>query len=94
MKNKRLTFVFGIVVFVLLVPLVAMQFTQEVNWSPMDFLLGFVLLTSIGLSIVYLPHFIKNKTGARFLILAVVLIVTLLWIEMAVGIFGSPLAGD
>ena len=34
---------------VLLVPLVAMQFTEEVNWSPFDFVFAAALLGGTGL---------------------------------------------
>ena len=40
MKTNRLLIVPGIVVAILLIPLVAMQFTTEVNWNLTDFVVA------------------------------------------------------
>jgi hypothetical protein len=78
---------------VLMVPLIAMQFTQ-VDWTPMDFVAAAVLLIGAGLMYV-LPARLLGTKGARIVLGVVVAIMFfLLWAELAVGIFDSPLAGS
>jgi len=93
-QNKRL---FGIMLFafiLLIVPAVAMQFTSEVNWGPMDFAIAAALLFGTGL----LCEFVMRRVTTlkhRIAICAGILVVLLLvWAELAVGIFGTPLAGS
>jgi hypothetical protein len=53
MKNKRLIAILLAVAGLLLIPLVAMRFTDEVNWTPMDFgVMGAMLLiTGLGIEV-------------------------------------------
>jgi ABC-type Mn2+/Zn2+ transport system permease subunit len=94
LQNKRL---FGIVLTVallLLVPLVAMQFTKEVDWSLLDFVVMGVLLLGTGLLCELVLRRVKT-IGSRIVLLAVVLLAFfLIWAELAVGIFGTPFAGS
>ncbi len=78
---------------VLLLPLVAMQFTSEVHWTASDFVVAGVLLFGTGLLIELVLR--KTKKGAwRILaVLGLMLLFLLTWLELAVGIFGSPWAG-
>jgi hypothetical protein len=94
LQNKRL---FGIVLAVaalLLIPLVAMQFTEEVDWSLFDFVVMGVLLLGTGLLGEFVLRRVKT-TGYRIALLAVLLLAFfLIWAELAVGIFGTPFAGS
>lgn len=81
-------------VMILLLPIGAMLFTHEVNWGPADFLVAAILLYGASLSIYAVKTKIQSpgiRTGMMVLILLAVL---LLWLELAVGLFGSPLAGS
>ncbi|HEY1200420.1 MAG TPA: hypothetical protein VGE79_05545, partial [Niastella sp.] len=76
------------------IPLIAMQFTSEVDWSPFDFLVMGVLLLGTGLACELVLRKVK-KTGYRVAIVAGILVALLLiWAELAVGIFGTPFAGS
>jgi hypothetical protein len=94
MKNKRWLLILALVALLLLVPLVAMQFTAEVNWNLFDFLVMGVLLLVTGLACELI--FRRFKTfKSRVLICGLVLFLFfLVWAELAVGIFGSPFAGN
>ncbi|WP_202923740.1 hypothetical protein [Pontibacter fetidus] len=94
MQNKRLTYIVGTVALLLCIPLVAMLFTDEVNWSPFDFIVAGVLLLGTGLAIDFVFRKVQNRDH-RLMICAVILAVLfLIWAELAVGIFGTPFAGS
>ncbi|EKB47840.1 hypothetical protein [Cecembia lonarensis] len=94
MKTKRISAIFLIVALLLSIPFIAMQFTEEVQWSPFDFILMGVLLSITGLGIdLILRKF--PKLQQRLILIAFVLgAFFLIWAELAVGIFGSPFAGS
>ena len=82
------------VAILLLIPLIAMQFTDEVNWSPFDFVIMGGLLLGTGLLIELVIRKVKT-TGYRIAICGAVLAsFVLIWLELAVGIFGTPFAGS
>jgi len=81
-------------VILLLIPLIAMQFTDEVNWTPFDFLVMGMLLTGTGLICEFILRRVTG-TGYRIALTAAVIgSFLLIWIELAVGIFGTPFAGN
>ena len=93
-QTKRLVAIPATVLLLLLIPLIAMQFTDEVLWSPLDFLVMGTLLISLGLAIELVIRKVK-KRKPRIILLGVVLMAFLLvWAELAVGIFGTPFAGS
>ncbi len=94
MQNKRLSIIVLTIAFLLLIPLIAMQFTDQVNWTMADFVAAGGLLLGTGLLCELVLRKVKNIRH-RIAVCAVLLIVLLLtWIELAVGIFGTPLAGS
>ena len=73
----------------LLVPLVAMRFTDEVDWTASDFLFAGVLFGSVGLAfelIVRTSGSLAYRLGAALALLAALLTV---WVNAAVGMIGS-----
>ncbi len=94
MKNKRVQLIIIVVFILLLIPLIAMQFTSEVNWDLADFIVAGFLLISFGM----LGDLVLRKTSkfkyriVAFTFLFAVLV--LIWAELAVGIFGTPFAGN
>ncbi len=93
-QNKRLTGILLVVVILLLIPLIAMQFTEEVQWTLFDFVVAAVLLLGTGLMCELVMRKFK-KTGHRIAICVVLLTVLfLIWLELGVGIFGTPLSGQ
>lgn len=93
-SNKRLAIIFSVIAGILAIPLIAMQFSDEVNWSLADFVIAGVLLSGTGLLIELVISKVRG-TGYRLAICAVVLLALLIiWAELAVGIFGTPFAGS
>lgn len=92
--NKRLVIILLTPLVLLLIPLVAMQFTTEIVWSLFDFIVAGVLLYGLVI-LIELGIRKLNENKYRILyIVGIVLIFLLLWAELAVGIFGTPIAGS
>jgi uncharacterized membrane protein len=94
MKNTRLTFILGTILVLLLIPLVAMQFSDEVDWDFFDFIIMGILLLFTGLSIEFVLRRFKRIKERILVSGAILFIFFLVWAELAVGIFGSPWAGS
>ncbi len=74
---------------VLCIPLVAMQFTNEVNWTLGDFIAAGVIIGGIGLMSEFLVRVSRDgyyRAGAACALAAVFLTI---WSNLAVGIIGS-----
>lgn len=94
MQNKRFILILATAAALLSIPFIAMQFTAEVDWDLADFLIMGVLLFGTGTLIEVVLRKVKSITN-RLIICGVVLLAFLLiWAELAVGIFGSPIAGS
>ena len=83
-----------IVGLLLLIPLIAMQLTDEVNWSFFDFIIMGALLTITGLLIGIVLKKVKYYKYREVFIVIIVMMFLLIWAELAVGLFGTPFAGD
>lgn len=73
----------------LLLPLVAMRFTNEVNWSAFDFIFAGVLFGGVGLAfevIVRRSRSLAYRSGGA---LAVVAALLTAWVNAAVGMIGD-----
>ena len=79
---------------ILLIPLIAMQLTNEVNWSLFDFIIMGAMLTITGLlgEIIFKKVKIVKYRMALYVVVAIIFLLT--WAELAVGIFGTPFAGS
>lgn len=94
MKNQRFNIIISIVAFLLLIPFLAMQFTDEVNWSLFDFAVMGILLLSTGILLDLVLRKVKTIQNRLLVGFVVLLAFFLIWAELAVGIFGSPFAGS
>ncbi len=94
MKNKRLVIILAAMSVLLLIPFVAMQFTDEVNWSGRDFAIMGGLLYGTGLLCELVLRTVRSIPGRILICAAVVVAFLLVWAELAVGIFGTPFAGS
>jgi hypothetical protein len=92
MKNKGVFISAIVTVLILLVPFVAMFFTEDVDWNIADFIIMGTLIFITGLGINWA---INTKNRYRYIIAGVILFgFLLLWAELAVGVFNSPIAGS
>lgn len=91
---KNLPKIIIIVLLLLMIPFLGMQFCSEVNWNIYDFGIAGLLLLIFGLAIDNLWRRIPTTSYRIIAIGVAFLIFALIWIELAVGIFGSPWAGN
>ncbi len=77
------------VVGVLAVPLLAMQFTEDVAWSPADFLMAGVLLLAAGLGCEFIARRGGGAARRAASLLALVGALLLVWVNLAVGLIGA-----
>lgn len=93
-QNKRLVAILALVSILLLIPFVAMQFTNEVNWSLSDFIIAGFLLLGTGLLGEFIWRKVSNRKYRLALLVGLLVALFLVWAELAVGIFGTPFAGS
>lgn len=80
--------------FLLFFPLIGMVVSKEVNWSPFDFIIMGFLLTLFGVGYNFITNHSKNLKNRILLIGTLVLMFLLVWIELSVGVFGTPFSGN
>jgi len=78
-----------ITLLILSVPLVAMRFTDEVNWSLTDFIIMGSLIFSTGLSYVMLTRSSSNTISRIAFAMAIASTFLIVWVNLAVGLIGS-----
>ena len=93
-QKKNITRIALVTGVLLLIPLLVMQFTDEVNWKIGDFIIMGILMFSAGLAYEFISRKMSTTTYRVALAIAIVLVFLLIWAELAVGIFGSPIAGS
>jgi hypothetical protein len=86
---KRVIGVALVTACLLTVPLVAMHFTDEVNWDLADFVVAGVLLMSAGLAYTLVAGRMGNAAYRAGVGVAVAAALLLVWTNLAVGLIGS-----
>ena len=71
-----------------------MYFTDEVNWTLIDFVVAGVLLIGTGVICELVLRKIKSKKSRIIILMILLILLILIWVELAVGIFGSPISGS
>jgi hypothetical protein len=92
--NKRLITILLAIAFVLLLPAVAMRFTDEVAWKLFDFVVAGGLLLAAGLAFEFFARRASSMRSRLIAGIAIVAVLVVVWLELAVGIFGTPWAGS
>lgn len=87
--SRSLLIVALVTVSILMVPLVAMQFTAEVNWSPGDFIIMGLILFGTGISYVLLTRQAANVVYRIAAAAGLGATLLMVWANLAVGLIGS-----
>jgi len=70
-----------------LLPLVAMQFTGEMNWGAVDFLIFGVMLIAACTAYEIAARMTGSRIYRTIAAVAIMAVFALVWVELAVGIF-------
>jgi len=89
MLNKYIIRILLVTAFILLLPLLAMQFTDEVIWNLADFAVAGALLFGAGLTYELVARKAGNIAYRAAVGVAVATALILIWVNGAVGIIGS-----
>ncbi len=71
-----------------------MMFSNHFNWSLFDFITMAILLLVLGIGINFILHNIKRGSLRSVLIILALLLFSLIYVELSVGVFESPFAGQ
>lgn len=74
---------------ILLMPLIAMQFTEEVRWTGPDFVFAGVLIGGVGLAFELAVRGTRNVAYRAAAVVALAAAFLTLWVNGAVGMIGS-----
>ena len=77
----------------LVLPLIGTLLSDDVNWSYADFFLMGAGLLAVGMGIDLIRRRTENPKKRLLLIAGLIGLFLLVWVELAVGLFGSPIAG-
>lgn len=88
--RKQITIVAAATAILLMIPFVAMQFSEEVDWGIGDFIIMGALIFGSGLSYVLISRMSNSVAYRAAVAIAVVAGLLLCWINLAVGIIGEP----
>lgn len=92
--SKKTMIYTAIILVLLALPLIGMQFSNAIDWKARDFAIATVLLVLAILVIEITKRIVPNKTPRRIFMAVGILVIVLIWLELAVGVFNSPIAGS
>ena len=78
----------------LIIPLFFTVISDEFNWSFFDFIIMGFMMMFVGISFELVSRVIKSGKRKKLFYGLIILLFLLLWAELGVGIFNSPIAGD
>lgn len=87
--GTSLLYVIAGTLLILTIPLVAMQFTSEVNWSATDFIVMGLLLVGVGLAFVLITRHAGSFVYRLAGLAAIGSTFLLIWVNLAVGLIGG-----
>lgn len=87
-KNYKWYYTIALATIVLLlIPLIAMSFTNEVKWKFLDFAVAGILISGFGIAMDRSLRNIKTRINKVLIVIFLFAVLILIWIELAVGIF-------
>lgn len=92
--SKKNLFIHAICLSFLLIPFIGMQLTDTIQWSVLDFVVMGILLLGLGSGIQWVSGKIQSPWKKQVYVGLMILTFLLVWAELAVGIFGTPVAGN
>jgi hypothetical protein len=94
MRHKVMAAMVLLTALAVVANLVAMQMTDEVSWSAFDFAALTVFLLGVGLVIEVATAAFRSSTHKVAIGAVVAVAAAVVFVELAVGLVGSPIAGS
>jgi len=93
-QQQKTAFIFAIPALLLATAFLGNMFVEGWNWSASDFLIAGILLFGTALIINLIVRSSKTMMFKILICGMILLVLILTWMELAVGIFGTPFAGS
>jgi len=71
-----------------------MQLSSEINWGLFDFIVVGILIIVMILVLELIFKKVQSNKKKLWLVILIGILFIMIWVELAVGIFGSPFAGS
>ena len=94
LEQQKSTIIFAVPALLMVTAFFGNLFVEGWNWSLFDFIIAAVLLFGTAFFINLVIRSKKTLVSKLVVCFAILLVLALAWIELAVGIFGSPFAGS
>ena len=94
LEKQKTTIIFTIPALLMLTAFFSFLFSEGWNWSPSDFIIAGALLFGTAF---FINLVIRSKKALPYKLMicfAILLVLALVWIELAVGLFETPFAGS
>ena len=94
MLNSRLKRLLIISTSILSIPVLGKLFTDDFQWALPDFFIAAILLYGTGIMIDFILRKVQKKSHKIALNGLILLVLLCIWAELAVGLIGTPFAGN
>jgi len=94
LEKQKTTIIFGVPTLLMVTAFFANLLVEGWNWSPSDFGIAAILLFGTAFFINLVIRSKKPLLTKLIICFLILLLLALVWIELAVGIFGTPFAGS
>ncbi len=94
MLNSRLKKILISITVILIIPVFGKLFTDDFQWTLPDFIIGAILLYGTGLMIDFILRKIQKISHRIALCGFILFLLISIWAELAVGLIGTPFAGN
>ncbi len=94
LEKQKTAIIFAVPTLLMSTAFFGNLFVEGWNWSPFDFAIAAVLLFGTAFFINLVIRSKKPLLMKLIICFVILLALALVWIELAVGIFGTPFAGS
>jgi hypothetical protein len=92
--RKKISIVGLVVMTIIGLLFVSTFFTTEMKWDLTDFVMAGILFFGAGLAGIFIWEWVKISRWRIFMLVLLAFLFIFIWAELAVGLVGSPFAGD